>query len=269
MQRCDVICWMAGGFVALLLGGLPLPAAAQITRGFDTTAAAIASGEERQRQPDLYLHEVQFKSMRMAYVNITDPVTGETERQQVWYLAYRAVNRSLMTRADETDTTPVNVLDRLPGPTYLTPEFQLLTYEQPDSDIPLSEYPDEIIPEATAVINQIERRRPSDPIFLDSVSIMQPLSEPVPAEQTDIDWIYGVALWRNVDPETDFFTVVMRGFSNGYELRSGPDGEPVAWRKAIVQRFTRRGDRFDPNQIEFEHDGPPQWVYLPDPPPGG
>ena len=68
------------------------------------------------------------------------------------------------------------------------------------------------------------------------------------------------------DPDTDFFRVVVRGFSNAYERRPGPDGEMVTWRKTLVQRFLRRGDRYDPNQIEFEHNGPPEWVYLPDPP---
>ena len=80
-----------------------------------------------------------------------------------------------------------------------------------------------------------------------------------------MDWIYGVATWRNIDPETDFFSVTLRGFSNGYEIRPGPDGNPVVWRKSIVQKFTRRGDRFDPTQREFALDGEPQWVYLPDP----
>jgi len=56
----------------------------------------------------------------------------------------------------------------------------------------------------------------------------------------------------------------MRGFSNGYEVRKGPDGEDVTWRKTLVQEFVRRGDRYDPHQIEFEHVGSPEWVSLPD-----
>ena len=56
----------------------------------------------------------------------------------------------------------------------------------------------------------------------------------------------------------------MRGFSNGYELRGGDDNNTVTWRKALVQQVTRRGDRFDPDQVEFEYVTPPEWVYLPD-----
>ncbi|MGD9854112.1 MAG: hypothetical protein AB7U20_04095 [Planctomycetaceae bacterium] len=205
MPRCDAIQLITGGLAALLLGTATVSAEAQLTRGFDTTAAAVANGEERQRQPDLHVFEVQFKPVRMTYANVTDPQTGNVQRQQVWYLCYRTVNRSLATRADETDTKPVNVLDPLPGPTRFIPEFTLTTYDQPGSETPGQEYVDVIVPEALAVINQVERRRSSDPVYRDSVKIVQPLPPAVPAEQTDVEWTYGVAVWTNVDPDTDFF----------------------------------------------------------------
>lgn len=264
MLRCDSIRCLAGGLLALALGSVPTSATAQVTRGFDTKAAAVANGEERQRQPNLYVFEVEFKPMRLVHVDVTNPQTGEVERKQVWYLCYRAVNRLLATRADETGTTPVNALDPLAGPSHFIPEFTLITYDDADFDIPDNEYLGQIIPEASAVINQVERRRSSDPLYKDSVQAVQPLPEPVPTDQKDVDWLWGVAMWTDVDPETDFFKVEMRGFSNGYEIRKGPDGEPVTWRKTLVQEFSRRGDRYDPNQIEFEPIGPPQWVYLPD-----
>ncbi|MBX3437382.1 MAG: hypothetical protein KF861_07835 [Planctomycetaceae bacterium] len=264
MLTPDAIRMIAGGAVALVLGSLPDAAQAQVTRGFDTTAVAVANGEERQRQPNLYGFEVQYKPMRMAFANVTDPRTGEVQRQQVWYLCYRTFNRLLTARTDETNLTPVNELDPLPGPSQFIPEFSLITFDQAGSDIPEHEYLDKVIPEAVATINEIERRRASDPLYLDSVRIVQPLPEAISPTDQEVQWTYGVAVWPNVDPETDFFKVVMRGFSNGYEVRTGPDGESVTWRKVLVQEFARRGDRYDPSQIEFELVGPPEWVYLPD-----
>ncbi len=242
------------------------PALAQVTRGFDTIGRSIATGEERQRQPDLRVFEVQYKLPRIVWVDITDPKTGQQQREQIWYLCYRTVNRTLPSRADETNTRPVNALDPLPGPTQFIPEFILTTYDQPDSEVPVQQYLDEVLPEAMAVINSVERRRASDPEYLDSVNIVQPLPDPVPADEKDVNWIYGVATWRNVDPETDYFTISMHGFSNGYELRPGPDGESITWRKRLVQAVTRRGDRVDPEQVEFEYTTPPEWIYLPDQP---
>ncbi len=266
MQRRHLLRLIACAPVVIVVASGSNPANAQVTRGFDFVGRSIATGEERQRQPDLRVFEVQYKLPRIVWVDITDPKTGEQQRELIWYLCYRTVNRELASRADETNTQPVNVLDPLPGPTQFIPEFTLTTYDQPDSDVPVQQYLDEVLPEAMAVINSVERRRASDPVYLDSVNIVQSLPPAVPADETDVDWIYGCATWRNVDPETDFFTISMRGLSNGYELRPGPDSENVTWRKSLIQQVSRRGDRFDPNQVEFEYTAPPEWVYLPDQP---
>lgn len=68
-------------------------AQAQGERGFVQNAPAIANGEELNRQPDLWVMELQLKPMRMTWVEVTDPETGETSREQIWYLAYRTLNR--------------------------------------------------------------------------------------------------------------------------------------------------------------------------------
>jgi hypothetical protein len=265
MQRRDALRLIAGFPMAACAAGWPRSAQAQVTRGFNQRIYAVASGEELQRQPDLWIFELHFKPMRMIFVNTTDPGSGETSREQIWYLAYRAANRSLSARQDESDTAPVNELDPLPGPPQFIPEFTLSVYDQPDDETPQAVALDEVIPEAIARVNEIELRRPDEPRFLNSVDIVQPLPESSDPSEDNPAWIYGAATWRNINPETDFFTVTMRGFSNGYELREGPQGSPIVWRRTIIQKFSRRGDRFDPTQTEFEFNGDPQWIYLPDP----
>ena len=235
------------------------------TQGFKSTLQATATGEELNSQSDLWIFEVAFKPMRMIWVDGRDAQSGEATRDQVWYLAYRTINRSLTARLEGSNTTPQNELDPLPGPSPFLPEFILSVFDRPDAQVPDSVHLDEVIPAAVAQVNQIERRSSSEPLFRNTVDIVQPLPEPVAEDAENPEWLYGVATWRNIDPETDFFSITMRGFSNGYELREGPDGQPVVWRKSIVQNFTRRGDRFDPTQVEFEFNGPPRWTYLPDP----
>lgn len=226
--------------------------AQQLTRGFDQIAPAQAFGEELNRQRDLWVMEVQFKPMRMIVVNITDPKTGEAAPEQIWYLAYRTVNRPVTVRVPD-DTEPVNVLDPLPGPRMFLPKFTLITYDDPNTEIPAQIAADEILPEAVETIRRIERAPLND-----SVSIVQSLPDAVSPDEVEIPWIYGVATWRGIDPETDFFKVVLHGFSNGYETR-----DDQTWRKVLVQRFSRPGDRFDPNQTEFYFTGKPVWTYLP------
>lgn len=241
----------------------PLP------RGFSQRLPAYATGEERNRQVDLRVMEVQFKPMRMVWVELTDPRTGQKSRQEVWYLVYRAVTRPTPSRADDTDTRPLNVVDPPPKPVSFMPEFVLTTYDDPANPVPLANHLDQIQPEALAAIRTIEQRPATDferRSIENGLSVIQPFPAPTPedAAPEDHDWVYGVATWTGIDPETDFFQVTMRGFSNGYELRPGPDGDLQPWRKVIVQKYIRRGDRFDPNQSEFEFDGGPQWDFQPD-----
>jgi len=62
---------------------------------------------------------------------------------------------------------------------------------------------------------------------------------------------YGVAVWRNVNPKADFFSVIMSGFSNAYRISTDADGNHLVEEKVIVQRFARPGDEFEQEEQEF------------------
>jgi len=243
--------------------------AAELNRGFEKTAPAYASGEELNRQRNIWVMEVSLKPMRMIFINRVDPKTGQTKKDQIWYLAYRAINRPLPGRKADDDVTPQNEVEPLPGQDKFIPELTLVTYDDPKSQIPSGVYHDVILPAADRRINAIERRPGDDAVFLDSVSVVRDLPEPVDASAEVQPYVYGVATWKNVDPDADFFKVILRGFSNGYQEVPGPDGKPIVTRKVLVQKFIRRGDRFDPNQAEFLFDGNPTWEYQPDEVPTG
>lgn len=241
----------------------------ELPRGFAKDVPAHASGEERNRQTDLRVMEVQFKPMRMIWAEITNPETGVKERKEVWYLLYRAIARPAAGRQDETDTRPVNVVDAAPQPTMFMPEFVLTVFDDPEFNRPESSHLDQVLPEAVEAIRAVEQR----PAYMfekrkieNSLSIVQPFPDPIapeaPAEEQD--WVYGVATWSDIDPETDYLQVTLRGFTNAFEMRPAPDGSLQPWRKIISQQFSRRGDRFDPNQKEFEFIGEPHWEYQPD-----
>ena len=53
----------------------------------------------------------------------------------------------------------------------------------------------------------------------------------------------------------------MSGFSNGYKVSAGPNGEEVVTRRTLMQKFWRPGDRFDQNEEEIRLKGEPQWIY--------
>ena len=71
-------------------------------------------------------------------------------------------------------------------------------------------------------------------------------------------------MWEGVKATTDYFTVYMSGFSSGYKLGKGPDGNPLTLRRTIVQEYWRPGDRFDQSEQEFRRRGEPRWIYRVD-----
>ncbi len=247
------ICLIAVGAVGL--GGQSAEAqSSRVHRGFDSTLEATATGEELTAQTDLWVMEVSFKPMRMIWVDLTDAKTGKKSRELVWYLVYKAVNRTLHQRQDTSDTVPVNDNDPAPKQ-FFVPEFTLVTQDGGVQKI----YADRILPEAQAVIIERERRD-----LKNSVQVVRAIPTPTPAGAESKNTIYGVVTWRNIDDETDFFTIYMTGFSSGKRLQRGPDGKPLALRRTIMQEYWRPGDELAQREGEIRRESPTKWMYRPD-----
>lgn len=230
-----------------------------LERGFTVAAKPYTTGVEVARQLQIWEMEIQMKPMRM----IMSPTPTQKEPQQVWYLAYRVIPRPILKSTVGAETDPVNVLDPPPGPPLFIPQLTLVTYDDRKTEVPVEIHVDSVIPAAVKKVNTIERPVTPEQAFLDTISVTRPVPEPVAADVPEQPWIYGVATWSGVDPRTDFFKVIFQGFSNVYEVR-GEGDDRRTWRKVLVQKFTSRGDEFDPTQREFEFDGQPFWEYQPD-----
>lgn len=230
---------------------------AELIRGFDVELQAALTGEEIAVQDDVWELQVQFKPMRMIWVDVTDARTGEQSKALVWYLVYRVQNVPIERPEDTSDTEPINTEDPLPGRPMFVPEFTLATTETDDLQV----YPDVIVPEAQRAIERRERRA-----LKNGVEIVGPIPASRPANGDDEDVYYGVAMWKSVDPQTDKFAVYMSGFSSAYQIRDGADGEPVVWRKTIVQIFDRPGDEYDEKEVEISRSSDPEWSYRPEQP---
>ena len=248
-----------GSTVGFGLSSQLFAAEGELDRGFVMAAQPFTTGVEIARQMEIWEMEVQMKPMRL----IMTDVPGQKGPQQVWYLAYRALPRPIIKSDIGTDVDPVNELDPAPGPPMFIPQMTLVTFNDRKTEIPVQIHIDRVLPSATKQINTIERPATPEQAFLDSVSVVRPVPEPVPADAPEQPWIYGVCTWTGVDPRTDFFKVILQGFSNVYEVR-GEGADRRTWRKVLVQKFTSRGDEFDPTQTEFEFDGKPFWEYQPD-----
>jgi hypothetical protein len=199
------------------------PAAAKPLRGFKIKIPSQASGEETRQQTDLWVLEVRFKPLRLITLNLTDPRTGKKTKQLIWYLVYRAVNRHLKTKGDlkgndaarSLEVDPQNPFDPPPGKPLFAPEFTLVTNDNDGQKI----YSDNILPEAQAAIAIRERL----PQLKNAVQVVGPIPEVTPyTAKQDNAPVYGVVTWSGVDPRTDFVTIYISGFSNGYRYVRGP-----------------------------------------------
>lgn len=191
--------------------------------GFKYVASGQSTGDERASQSNLWVLEVQFKSLRQALLELPDPKTGEKREEIVLYLIYRVVNRGLGAAKEETEAPSTNSFDPEAIPPLFVPEIALITQ---DKNRPQFIYDDRLIPAAEYEIRKREQggnppHLPHGVVLKNSVKISGAIPK-VAAPDQPPEMHYGIAMWRGVDPEADRFTIMMSGFSNGYKLVRGP-----------------------------------------------
>jgi hypothetical protein len=170
-------------------------------------------------QHDVWALEFTFKPVRFVTVEVPTS-SGRVERKQVWYLVYRVRNAS-------------------EKPVRFVPQFVLHAI---DSDM---YYPDRIIATAMEPIRQREdpRRRLLNTVEISEVEIP-------PAVEGEDASVWGVAVWRDVDPATDRFSIFIKGLTNAYRIKTDEEGNWQGYtRKTLQLNFWRPGDEF------FEHEG--------------
>ena len=174
----------------------------------------------------IWVLDFAFKPVRI----VTADVDGK--RKQVHYLYYQVINRS-------------------GKPRMFVPQFSLVT----DTG---KRYEDTVIPKA---VEQVQNREDPAIPLLGAVNIMG-IIPPSTKEGID-DAVFGaVAVWDDVDPNADKFSVYVRGLSDGYQQDSGPDGKAVTKYKTLKIDFIRRGDQYEMKEREIQLLDPPyEWIY--------
>lgn len=245
--------------------------------GFNTTSSITATVDEmlgpfKERRdgepvlgpgyPALWIAEVQWKSVRHRLMEVVDPRTGQKNLELVWYMVYRVIQRDytelagdsrdeLLTKLNDPDVLPQNTIDDNEGQPLQLPRFILRTDDSADR----LEYVDEVNAEVQRSVFAREfQERAANLRLLSSVEAITEVTDPVSVDDPDplSKAVYGVAVWRGVDPKTDYFTISMTGFSNAYRFVKNDAGEGEFQEKVIEQRFGRPGDEFQQTESEFK-----------------
>ncbi|MDB4365929.1 hypothetical protein N9Z08_03280 [Pirellulales bacterium] len=193
------------------------------------TLLGLASN--RQFLRDVWCLEFAYRPPRTMEVEVPG-TTLEAHRERVWYLLYRirniAVDENVTAISEKSGTTRRVVFEKdedgnkdltrpttkfINQPIHFEPHFVFETHEALSQDEGLLEHQDHLDRIVSTALGSISRREkiPYDMLY-DSVSISE---HPIqPGEER-----WGVAIWQDIDPRIDFFTVFIYGLTNSLRWR--------------------------------------------------
>jgi hypothetical protein len=185
----------------------------------------VAPQANVQDKENIWVLDFRFKDPRLITVDI--PGRG---RKVVWYLWYQVVNNT-------------------GEPRTFIPEFELVTHDK------AGVYRDQVLPKVQEAIRRVE-----DPTqHLDIKNSVTVASEPIPPSKKDAypRAVTGVAMWDDVNPDSNRYSIFVSGLSNGWSI----DDNNVVRRKTLQLNFRRVGDRFYMDSREIRFVPPAEWLY--------
>jgi hypothetical protein len=179
----------------------------------------VERGRHREYPRDIWCLEFAFKPPRLLDVDVP---AGEERmrRKQVWYMVYRVKNvggRRLLAGKDDAGEVDRSrrETEAFEKPVRFLPHFVLESLEPLSDDEGMSSfrgYLDRVVPSA---MEEIRRREDAGQRFLDSAEMVA--TEIAPGEER-----WGVAVWEDIDPRIDFFSIYVRGLTNAIRWRKKP-----------------------------------------------
>ncbi len=187
-------------------------------------------------KPDskIWVLDFRFKDPRLIKVDV--PGRGQ---KVCWYLWYQVINKTK-------------------EPHTFIPDFELVTHDRH------TVHHDQVLPKVQEAISQIE-----DPTgYLNIKNSVTIAAEPIPPSRENAvpKAVTGVAIWDDVDPDSNNYSIYVAGLSNGWSQTDNPvaaDKDPVVRRKTLALNFKRLGDRYNmySEEIQLDKTRPYEWIY--------
>ena len=171
----------------------------------------VEQAKNRTYPRDVWCLEFAFKPPRMIDVDLPAPEL-KMRRKRLWYLLYRVKNvggrRTVASKDDPNQFTR----EEFEAPIRFLPHFVLESVEglsTVEGAVDYRGYLDRVVPTA---IEPIRSREGIPGRLHDSASMVE--TEIAPGEER-----WGVAVWEDVDPRIDYFSVFVRGLTNAIRWR--------------------------------------------------
>lgn len=192
----------------------------------------IEDKSEDVTSPDSKIWVLNFSFKDPRYITVDIPGRGRKICMYLWY----------------------QVTNYTKEPRTFIPDFELVTLDKPGV------FHDQILPKVQEAIRQVED--PLDHLKIkNSITIANEViqvSKPDATPKT----VTGVAIWCDVNPESNRFSIFVSGLSNGWSLAEiPPDNKQVVRRKTLQLNFKRLGDKFTQHSGDIQFVPPAEWVY--------
>jgi hypothetical protein len=194
---------------------------------------ANVQDQDRINAPDskVWVLDFKFKDPRLIKVDV--PGRGQ---KVCWYLWYQVINNTA-------------------EPHTFIPDFELVTHDRKTI------HHDQVLPSVQEAIRKVED--PQD--FLKIKNSVTIAAEPIPPSRPNAAprVVTGVAIWDDVDPDSNRYSIFVAGLSNGWARTDPipPAKEQVIRRKTLQLNFKRLGDRYYQRSEEIRFVPPAQWIY--------
>jgi hypothetical protein len=175
---------------------------------------------------EIWVLKMRFNPPRLIKVDI--PGRGF---KLCWYLLYHVTN------PDPKE------------PHTFIPDFQLVTLDSP------AVFHDQVLPTVQKAIQKIE-----DPTGLLDIKNSVTISDrplPLTKPESTLRYVTGVAIWDDVSPDTNQFSIFAAGLSNGWSV----DDQDVIRRKTLQLNFRRLGDKSNQDARDIRFIAPEEWIY--------
>lgn len=220
------------------------------------TRTLYQMAEEVHFRRPIWCLQLSFKPLRMMYVDVPQP-SGRMQRKLIWYLVYRVRNVGAGLEPEQQEDGSYAATEYTNEEIRFIPQFVLTSQDTDRQGRKIRKsYLDRIVPTA---LKAIEQREMPQGRLLNSVE----MSEQVLTAETGrrVGGLWGVAIWEDVDPEIDFFSVFVGGLTNAYDWQNPSDfqaGDPPGRGRTFVRKqlqlnFWRPGDAVaeDEREIRF------------------
>jgi hypothetical protein len=210
---------------------------------------------------DVWCLEFAFKPLRMIEVDVPQP-SGRVQRKVIWYMVYRVRNTGVGLTGKANEDGTFETVPQATDDLRFIPELVLVSNDRSAGQRVRKAYLDRIVPAALGPIQQ--REFPRGELF-NSAELATEILKIEGGRTQQGAW--GVAMWEDVDPQIDFFSIYVRGLSNGiawtdpagaFKLGNPPGTGRKFTYKTLQLNFWRPGDDIRESEREIRFGTAPE-----------